>query len=176
MLRGSIAGNLRKWAIVVIYFLLVLAPIYVNIYPRSEYVNWVFFSAVTVALLVFCFALLSTDWMLWNKQQINFVSKWLLSICWNTDVLFFSLKNYWCVLCGLFFPLVNSAFNNVCMGVIANEKNEVFRLYENQGKWGEWIFMCLKLRDWIRILSWFFHSLPCTDITNHLKKTLFLHL
>lgn len=59
----------------VIYFLLVLAPIYVNIYPRSEYVNWVFFSAVTVALLVFCFALLSTDRMLWNKQQINFVSK-----------------------------------------------------------------------------------------------------
>lgn len=45
----------------VIYFLLVLAPIYVNIYPCSEYVNWVFFSAVTVALLVFCFALLSTD-------------------------------------------------------------------------------------------------------------------
>lgn len=33
--------------------------------------------------------------------------------------------------------LVNSAFNNVCMRVIANEKNEVFRLHENQGERGE---------------------------------------
>lgn len=164
MLGGNIAGNLGKQAVVVIYFLLVLAPIYVNVYPCSEYVNWVVFSAVTVALL--------ENWILWNKQQINFVSKWVLSICWNTDVLFFSLKNYWCILCGFFF-LVNSAFNNVCMRVIANEKNEVFRLHENQGERGEWIFMCLKLQDWIRILSWFFHSLPYTDITNHFKKTCF---
>lgn len=35
------------------------------------------------------------------------------------------------------FFLVNSAFNNVCMRVIANEKNEVFRLHENQGERGE---------------------------------------
>lgn len=51
MLGGNIAGNLGKQAMVVIYFLLVLAPIYVNVYPCSEYVNWVVFSAVKVALL-----------------------------------------------------------------------------------------------------------------------------
>lgn len=38
------------------------------------------------------------------------------------------------VFCVGFFFLVNSAFNNVCTRVIANEKNEVFRLHENQGK------------------------------------------
>lgn len=50
-MRGDIAGNLGKRAMVVIYFLLVQAPIYVNVYPCSEYVNWVVFIAVTVALL-----------------------------------------------------------------------------------------------------------------------------
>lgn len=40
------------------------------------------------------------------------------------------------VFCVGFF-LVNSAFNNVCMSVIANEKNEVCKLHENQGECGK---------------------------------------
>lgn len=35
------------------------------------------------------------------------------------------------------FFWVNSAFNNVCMSVIANEKNEVCKLHENQGECGK---------------------------------------
>lgn len=40
------------------------------------------------------------------------------------------------VFCVGFF-WVNSAFNNVCMSVIANEKNEVCKLHENQGECGK---------------------------------------
>lgn len=41
------------------------------------------------------------------------------------------------VFCVFFYFLVNSAFSNVCMSVVANEKNEVCKLHENQGECGK---------------------------------------
>lgn len=35
------------------------------------------------------------------------------------------------------FFLVNCAFSNVCMSVIANEKNEACKLHESQGGCGK---------------------------------------